>query len=349
LSLCAVVGLILFSAAAAFIGFIVYDYLMQPGTPGELVSVTIPKGASGHDVGKLLAEKGLVENAAFFRLAMRLEGSGRPLRQGFYIVPRGLSPFELLERMYEGPKAPWDPEQIPAELRAIIPEGLTIPQAAQLFQNPEAFVAAAADPVLVKRLGLNTPTLEGFLMPDTYYFEQKPSEREVLKRMVEQFEKTYAGLLREFPEAAQRDKLEVVTIGSLIEEEARVAEERPLIAAVIHNRLAANIPLALDCTLQYALSKYGQRILDQDKTVVSPYNTYTRLGLPPGPVSSPGVASLRAALRPADAKYLYFVSNADGKTHTFSETMAEHNEAVARFRREVVIQRRALREQDQPQ
>jgi len=161
--------------------------------------------------------------------------------------------------------------------------------------------------------------------------------------MAAQFEKEYAALLEEIPGAAQRDIKEIVTVASLVEEEARVDEERPQIAAVIYNRLNKDMALQMDCTIQYALGKYGQRILYEDREVDSPYNSYLYLGLPPGPISSPGLASLRAAMHPAEVDYLYFVSNADGKTHTFSSTSSEHIRAVRRFRREIAPQRRALR------
>src|SRR5690606_27570431 len=149
-------------------------------------------------------------------------------------------------------------------------------------------------------LGFEVSTYEGFLMPNTYFFEQEPEAHALALRMLEQFRIEYEKLLREFPDQAERDPLEVVTIASLIEEEARVDDERPLVASVIYNRLARNRPLELDSTLQYALNKYGQRLLNVDKEVDSPYNTYRNPGLPPGPISNPGPASLRAAMNPAE-------------------------------------------------
>ena len=179
-------------------------------------------------------------------------------------------------------------------------------------------------------------------MPDTYFFDEPPTEREVVERMLDSFLKTRDALYSEFPDAARRNLHEVVTVASLVEEEARLNEERPMVATVIYNRIDQGISLCFDSTLQFALGKYGQRMLDRDKEVDSPYNTYKNAGLPPGPITSPGKASLRSALRPDEAKYLYFVSNADGKTHTFSETMADHNKAVAQYRREISVQRREL-------
>jgi UPF0755 protein len=183
-------------------------------------------------------------------------------------------------------------------------------------------------------------------MPNTYYFEKRPSERDVIERMAAEFEKTYAALVRECPPPEGRDKLVIITVASLVEEEARTPEERSKVAAVIYNRLKKGMPLQLDSTLQYALNKYGQRILYDDREVDSPYNTYENPGLPPGPISSPGLDSIKAALQPADADYLYFVSNADRKTHTFSSSEADHLRAVNHFRKEIAPQRKSLEEAD---
>ena len=177
-------------------------------------------------------------------------------------------------------------------------------------------------------------------MPNTYFFDRPPTEREVVDRMVDHFVKVRDDIFAQYPEAAKVDMHKVLTVASLIEEEARLDDERPLVAAVIYNRLEQNMPLCFDSTLQFALGKYGQRMLDKDKEIDSPYNTYKYAGLPPGPISSPGKASILAALHPAEVKYIFFVSNADGKSHTFSETMAEHNRAVAQFRKDIANQRR---------
>jgi UPF0755 protein len=156
-------------------------------------------------------------------------------------------------------------------------------------------------------------------------------------------------LLTAIPGAERYDKLSIVTVASLIEEEAKISEERPLVAAVLYNRIEKGMPLQMDSTLQYALGKYGQRMLDSDKEIDSPYNTYRNKGLPPGPISSPGVDSLRAALAPAQRDYLYFVSNADGTSHTFSSTYEDHLKAVSQFRRDIAVQRQEQRQrQEQP-
>ena len=353
-------------AAGGLLGLgmlVVYDHVMSDGMPLAEVDVVIPEGATGSTVAQLLTDQGLIEHSALFRLAIRLDGTGtkpiesfrgilqgrraeaRTIQQGTYTLYQGDSPLQLLHAIYQGPRRP----KMPDAFKVTVPEGLTIHQMAELFDNAEAFIRAAHDPDLIARLALNVASLEGFLMPNTYFFDKKPTEREVVERMLQQFLDDWNRLRLELPEARDADVLEVVTLASLIEEEARADEERPLVASVLHNRIEKKMALDMDSTLQYALGKYGQRMLDADKAIDSPYNTYKYPGLPPGPISSPGLRCIRAALTPAKSDYLFFVSNADGKTHTFSETIAEHNAAVARFRTEIRGQRRDLQQRQNQQ
>lgn len=326
---------------AGISAYMVYDHVTRSGMKGEAVVVEVPPGTTGRDVGRLLADQGLVEHEGFFRLALQLNKDARPIRHGAYELYRGLSPMDLLRLLQEGPSPHLEANQF----RITIPEGLSIPQVAALCDQPEGVIQAAGNPGLIQGLGITAPSLEGFLMPNTYFFDKPPEPLALLTRMTGQFAKEWEALIKEYPGAAEQDKLELVTIASLVERETKVDEERPFVARVIYNRIRKEMPLQLDSTLQYALNKYGQRMLNEDREAQSPYNTYKYRGLPPGPICSPGLKSLRAALAPAEANYLYFVSNADGATHTFSSTLEEHNRAVARFRREIEPQRRALRGQ----
>jgi len=331
-------GAVLIVASAAGVGYMLYDHVTSPGVKGPAVELAVPKGSTGRDVGKLLADAGLVEYEGFFRLALQLDKSGKHIQHGNYTLNQGLSASELLRQLQEGPSKPLDADRV----KITIPEGLAIAQIAELRPDGEAYVRAASDPALISRLGIEGESLEGFLMPDTYFFDREPDAAALIERQVEHFESVYAALTKGLPGSEALDRTAVMTIASLVEEEARVEEERALIAAVLYNRLKLGMPLQMDSTLQYALGKYGQRMLNEDKEVDSPYNTYQNTGLPPGPISSPGAASIRAALAPAQVDYLYFVSNADGKTHTFSATLKDHEAAVARYRREIAVQRRAL-------
>ncbi|MCP4644997.1 MAG: endolytic transglycosylase MltG, partial [bacterium] len=299
-----------------------------------------------YHVGEILQEQGLVEHELFFRLAIRLDKKGGSIRHGDYDLPKGASPTELLHLLYDGPNVRLRPDQIPDDQKLTIPEGLTIAQVAELTADPEAFVAMASDKDLIARMGIEAKSLEGFLTPETYFFDEPPTSRDVVERMLEHFEQEYAAISETHAMPEGMDTLKLVTVASLVEREARLDEERALVAAVIYNRLEKGMALDLDATLQYALGKYGQRMLEEDKEVDSPYNTYRNRGLPPGPICSPGVESLRAAFAPADEPYLFFVSNADGKTHTFSKTLSEHNRAVARYRREMRDQRRRQRQEE---
>ena len=321
--------------AAGFAAYIVYDHATYTGTPGPLRSVAVPTGLSKQAVGTILTEADLIDNPLFWRIALMLDATNTPIQSGEYALPEGLSALQLLRLMYEGPTRPLNVDQF----RVTIPEGLTMAQMAERFSDPAAFLKAATDKDLIAQLDVDAPSLEGYLMPETYFFDREPTPREVVERMVAQFDRVYARMAAGLPAI---DRRTAVTVASLVEEEAKLDSERPQIAAVIYNRLDRNMPLQMDSSLQYALDKYGQRLLDADKESDSPYNTYRHPGLPPGPISNPGAASLRAALRPANVNYLYFVSNADGRSHTFSSTLEEHNRAVARFRREIAEQRRAL-------
>ncbi len=333
-------------AAAGLGGALLYDHVMGTGSPGTPVRLVIPEGASGAQIAELLTQQRLIEHPLFFRAAARLAPAHKPIQAGAYMIPSGLTAREILELLEKGPGV-GIPAEVPPENRVTVPEGLSVAQASRLFRNPQAFLDAASDPALIAKTGLSVKSLEGFLMPDTYFFDKPPAEREVVERMLDQFLKTYAALLEVYPQKPERGMLEVVTVASLVEEEAKTDEERPVIAAVLYNRIAKKMTLDIDATLQYATGKYGQRLLDRDKEADSPYNTYKHPGLPPGPIASPGKASLAAALAPAKVDYLYFVSNADGHTHTFSASLAEHQRAVARFRKEIAVQRRQQREQTQ--
>lgn len=340
LALYAIVLLLLAGVAAVAGGFLLYDEVTRPGVAGPEVNFDVPSGATGSEVAELLTGAGLIEHPLLFRAALRLDTPPLPLKHGAYVLHRGMSPRDIVDLFQEGPNRKLRPNEIPDELKMTIPEGLRITQIAELFGAPEAFLEAVENPKILSLLPPDLVSAEGFLLPSTYYFDAPPAPLDVAERMAESFAKAYARLLTEYPDAVGRNPLEVVIVASLVEEEARVHEERPLVAAVIYNRLERNQTLDFDSTLQYALNKYGQRLLDEDKEVDSPYNTYRNAGLPPGPISNPGEASLRAAMNPADVGYLYFVSNADGQSHTFSATLEEHNRAVARYREEMREQRR---------
>jgi UPF0755 protein len=218
-----------------------------------------------------------------------------------------------------------------------VPEGLTVREvgallAARGLASVDEVRCLASDPEFLLAAGVPGPQLEGFLFPDTYRFAPTAGPSEILETMVRRFHERFdAERWRRTAERALSIN-QVVTLASIIEKETGKAAERPLIAAVFTNRLRIGMPLQSDPTVIYGIPDFGGDLTRADLTRFSPYNTYVVGGLPPGPIANPGLASIDAALAPADSGALYFVSRNDG-SHEFSTTLAEHNRAVARYQR----------------
>ena len=220
-----------------------------------------------------------------------------------------------------------------------VPEGRSLDEIAALVAaeglDLEAFLEAARDPAPVRDLDPAAADLEGYLFPDTYDLPQAPeAPRALVRRMTQRFREVISPELERIAEKGLTVR-QVVTLASIVELETASAAERPRIAAVFLNRLEKGMPLQTDPSIIYALKKAGRwdgNIRKRDLDIESPYNTYRRAGLPPGPLGSPGREAIRAVLEPAETKELYFVSRNDG-THEFSETLAEHNRAVDRYQR----------------
>jgi len=265
--------------------------------------------------------------AAFVGLAV-LRGTARSLKAGEYEIPRGASLLKTLQLLETGKVKPHF---------IVLPEGFTVRALARQLEAERLVPAAetlrvAATPAFVQSLGIAADRLEGYLFPDTYQVTKGVRVEEILGRMVQRFREKVATpdvLAR----AAERGLSlhELVTLASIIEKEAVVADERPLIAAVFWNRLRRDMPLQADPTVAYAVGKDGRAPTREDLQVDHPFNTYRFRGLPPGPIANPGRASVEAALSPAPVSYLYFVS-IDDRRHHFSATLEEHNQAVTRYR-----------------
>jgi UPF0755 protein len=242
-------------------------------------------------------------------------------------VAEAVSPLQLLELLQSPSRA----------LRWVtIPEGFTVDQIADLleekkFGGRDVFVAAMQDASLLTELELPASGVEGYLFPDTYAWEWAMEPGEIVRAMLSRFQQESAAL-REARIAAGLTEHEMVTLASVIERETGKDEERPLISGVFHNRLRIGMPLQSDPTVLYSLGRTAGRLRRADLANPSPYNTYVRRGLPPGPIANPGSAALRAAIAPAQTAALYFVSRNDG-SHQFSDSLAEHNRAVNLYQR----------------
>jgi conserved hypothetical protein, YceG family len=291
--------------------------------------VTIPQGAAFRTAADSLHAEGFVSSPWLFRVYARVTGRDRQIRAGTYVLQHGLSWNRLVDALRKGQGI---------ERRVTIPEGWSlaqiVPELSTELGVPEDSVRAAVrDTALRNELGITTSTLEGYLFPDTYIFSYGTQARDAVKEMVRHFEEVWKPEWNDRLREISMSRNDIIALASIIEKEARLPEERPVISAVYHNRLRIGMPLQADPTVQYALGEHHERVLYRDLEVDSPYNTYRHTGLPPGPIASPGKASIEAALYPASVPYLYFVADSDGH-HEFRTTFKEHREAKERIRRE---------------
>ncbi|MGI6037149.1 MAG: endolytic transglycosylase MltG [Limnochordia bacterium] len=291
----------------------------EPYAVEQLIS--IPRGSSSQEIAQLLQEEGLIRDARTFTWFSRIFRTDGDLKAGDYLLKASMSPWEIIDTLQAGNVAP---------VNVTIYEGLNLAEIAQVLADkglvdPERFLELAQDERLI--YGDHPPvdkpvaTLEGYLFPDTYRFVRGQREEEIIKIMVNRFLELVPPLVAE--NGVDMNLHEVMTLASIVEKEALYDSERPLIAGVFHNRLRIGMRLQADPTVRYVMEEQRNRVLYRDLEIDSPYNTYRYAGLPPGPIASPGLASIKAVINPADVDYMYFVAKGDG-THAFSRTFAEH-------------------------
>ena len=291
--------------------------------------VEIPQGAGSLGIGERLVAAGVVRDMATFRTAVSMSRKGRQLKAGEYRFDRELTPFEVIDKLARGEVY---------VITVTFPEGLTVAEMARIVEahglgTAAAFVQAAKDPAPIRDLDPAAKDLEGYLFPETYALPRRTDAARLVRLMAARFEKVFTPELRQAAAARNLTVRQVVTLAAIVEKETAKADERPLVAAVYTTRLRIGMPLQCDPTVIYALVKAGRydgNLHKDSLSFDSPYNTYRYPGLPPGPIASPGRASLEAAVHPADADYLYFVSRNDG-SHEFARTLEEHNRNVQKF------------------
>lgn len=296
---------------------------------GTVVDVRVPAGASVRSIASRLDSAGLIDRPGLFAFYVRMKGADRELKSGHYRLTVGSRWGQLVATLRSGAVVTFP---------LTIPEGFTLRELAPRLAEftgraPDSVRAFLEDPGEAERLELPGPTLEGYLFPETYRFSEDVGLRAIIETMVRRYREFWGERERYLADSLGLSEREVVTLASIVEEEARVAEERPVIAGVYLNRLELGMLLQADPTVQYALGEPKERLLfrDIDSVADNPYNTYTQPGLPPGPIASPGEASLRAVLEPADVPYLFFVAKPDG-SHEFTRTAREHINAINRIR-----------------
>jgi UPF0755 protein len=303
-------------------------FLVLPQTIlGEHKRVFIPKGSTFKEVVHILDEDGILRSPTRFYLMARLMGVAGRVQAGEYELSTAMIPPVILHRLVTGDVVKY---------RVTIPEGYTVRQIAVrleeegIIENQEEFLSLAFSADFPAGLGIAGKSVEGYLFPDTYLFPRGIVPAEVIKTMVGKFKRVYGpDCSRRAAELGMTER-EIVTLASIIEKETGVPEERPLISAVFYNRLKRGIPLCSDPTVIYGIADFDGNLRKRDLEKMTPYNTYLKKGLPPGPIANPGRSSILAALYPAPVQYLYFVSRNDG-SHYFSSTLREHNEAVWRY------------------
>jgi UPF0755 protein len=301
-------------------------YVNAPREVSEEITLEIPAGTTSRRVSVLLAEAGLASWPAGNLLGMRLWGEPSRLKAGDYVFSGQITLAGVFDDLAAGRVA---------QVSVTIPEGWTAREIAGLLEAKGVtsggdFVALAYDPASPARWGLPGPTLEGYLFPDTYRFARGLTASEVVEALVARFRAVTSELRPEPGGRGEFDLKDWVTLASVIEKETGAAFERPLIASVFTNRLKRKMRLESDPTVIYGIENFDGNIRRADLRRDTPYNTYTRKGVPFGPIASPGRGSLESVLAPATSDYLYFVSKNDG-THQFSRTYKEHLAAVRRY------------------
>ncbi len=326
-------------ASAGWLYFTVGRPYKGYGGPEQFVEIA--PGSSPGTMGLVIAEAGVVPSAASFRTAVWLRRSGRRLQAGEYRFDAPISPAEVVDKLARG-----DVHLQPITFR----EGLNIRQMAAIFEergfgSARDFIKAAANPGAISGLDPQAQDLEGYLFPDTYTLPRRATAEQLVSRMVARFEQSLTPDIREQSAARGLTLRQLVTLASLVEKETGKGEERPLVAAVYANRLRIGMGLQCDPTVIYALERAGRytgNLTRESLKFDSPYNTYRYAGLPPGPIASPGKASLQAAASPADVPYLYFVSKNDG-SHAFASTLDEHNRNVHQWQVQYFRDKRGAR------
>jgi UPF0755 protein len=313
-----------------------------PPTPApEPVSISVKDGEGVQDIGQILEDQGVIDSAIQFRVLVELLGYERMLQAGEYEFDPNTPALQVVYRMRRGIVSP---------LFVTVVEGWRLEQIADALDEQgvisrEDFLQAALagnfDFDFLKRLGPDTP-LDGYLFPATYFYRRDDAAEDVIQPMLEAMDANFTTKLRDDALDQGLTMHGVLTLASIIEREAQVPEERPMMAQVFLKRLRLGFPLEADPTVQYALAEDPESVAEfglwkaglteEDLGVDSPYNTYRFGGLPPAPISAPRLASIEAVIEPADTNYLFFVAKPDG-SHAFAETLQEHQENIEEYLR----------------
>lgn len=320
-----IIGIIV--TASLLVATTMYLYLSSPvAAQANAVVVTIPPGVSSYEISELLQKDGLIRNAALFRAMARMHNLEKNLQAGEYSISPNMTLIEVVRKLSRG-------ETIYTQFT--IPEGFTVNQVAVLLADKKLGSAEKyreyAKNIVIEYGRNSSPNVEykveGFLFPSTYKIAGGMDEKQIFDMMVGEFEKQLTPAMRQRAAKENMSIWDLIILASLVEKEARLPEERPIIARVFLNRLKIEMPLQSCATIQYILGYPKPELTVADTKIPSPYNTYLHGGLPPGPIANPGIASIKAVLYPDNNDYLYFVANSNG-SHHFSKTYDGHLQAI---------------------
>ncbi len=314
-----------------FLGFIGFNQIQSfyapPSGPQSEEVIFIPPGSPLGATAQLLQDQGVIKSAWKLKLLARFKGESRNIKPGEYKIKAPTSPSHILDILKEGKVLLH---------KVTFPEGITVKEVAQILEqrelvDAERFKTTLEDLSLLNRWGISSPTYEGFLFPDTYFFSKTEGEEKVVDTMLEHFQNALTAEDRLRMEDIGGDLLSWATLASIIEKESSDPKEHPLISSVFYNRLRKNMRLQSDPTVIYGIPNFDGNLTKkhlQDKS--NPFNTYMHRGLPPHPIANPSASALHAAMNPAKTKFLYFVAKKDG-THAFAKTYKEHQKNVRKY------------------
>ena len=302
-------------------------YAKTPADENPAVKmITVSRGSSFAQTAQTLYQAGIIKSPLKFRILARMRRVEKRIQAGEYLLAPSMPPGVILEKMVTGKVRLY---------KMTVPEGSNLKEIAGIiaqagFVNSEDFMKIATDPAEVGKLGIEAATLEGYLFPDTYYFPKSATARDIIEAMVERFRSLFSDEWKNRAAEMGFTIHEVLTMAAIIEKETGAAAERPLISSVFHNRLRKGMRLETDPTVIYGIENFDGNLTRSHLRTYTPYNTYKIKGLPPGPIASPGLASIEAALYPAKTDYLFFVSKQDG-THHFSSKFWDHRRAIRKY------------------
>ena len=300
----------------------------------DTIAVEIPQGSTTKEIASILKENGIISSELSFRLKSRFSGADGTYNYGTFYLSKEMSVEQIISTLQGTAKTD-------TAHRLTIPEGYTAKQIAALVD--EKGIATSDEFInemnngtfeydFLEGIPKRENYLEGYLFPDTYFLSGNESAHDIIVMMLNRFEQIYNESLKDYVDSTGYTLDQIVTVASMVESEAKLDEERPIIAGVIYNRLAIDMPLQIDSTVQYALSTRNEVVTESDLEVDSPYNTYKNKGLPAGPICNPGKASLLGALNPEKHNYYYYVlKERGGSEHYFAENYEDFLEAKAQY------------------